>query len=103
MTLRRRGLRRFVGGSNAWILGRPRQSRGPRHVAESGPRLDVIYELELLAEALAEAEDAARWYAERSSSIAFDFTEHVDAAVAQILQAPFAWPPHERQTRRFVL
>jgi plasmid stabilization system protein ParE len=63
----------------------------------------VTYSLELLDEALAEAEDAARWYAERSSTIAFDFTEDVDAAIARILQAPFAWPPHERQTRRFIL
>jgi len=59
--------------------------------------------LEFLDEALAEAEEAARWYAERDASAAFGFSDELIGAVTQIERAPHAWPPYEHSTRRFLL
>ena len=59
--------------------------------------------LEYLDEALDEAEEAARWYAERSPTVAAGFTDELDVAAAAIEQAPAAWPPYDRGTRRFLL
>ena len=59
--------------------------------------------LEILEEALEEAEEAARWYAERSETAAVGFTEELDAAIAQIELTPTAWPPYAYNTRRYVL
>lgn len=49
---------------------------------------EVTRELEYLDEAIEEAEAAARWYAERSSSAAFGFADEIDAAIAAILKKP---------------
>ena len=49
--------------------------------------------LEILEEALEEAEEAARWYAERSETAAVVFAEELDAAIGQIELMPTAWPP----------
>ena len=58
---------------------------------------------EFLDQALEEAEDAARWYAERSLTAAALFSEEIDAAVRAIEQAPVAWPGCDHGTRRFLL
>lgn len=60
-------------------------------------------ELEYLDEAIQEAEAAARWYAERSSSAAFGFADEIDAAVAAIQQHPDTWPAYDHGTRHYLL
>ena len=60
-------------------------------------------ELEFLDEALEEAEEAARWYAERSAVAASGFAAELSDAIANIERAPNAWPIHEHNTRRFLL
>jgi plasmid stabilization system protein ParE len=59
--------------------------------------------LEYLDEALEEAEAAARWYAERSPTAAFAFSEELDAAESAIVRLPQAWPPFDSDTRRYLL
>ena len=63
----------------------------------------VPLELEYLDEALDEAEQAARWYAERSPTAAAAFAEELDVAAAAIEQTPGTWPAHDHGTRRFLL
>jgi plasmid stabilization system protein ParE len=63
----------------------------------------VTRTLEILEEALEEAEEAARWYAERSETAAVGFAEELDAAIAQIELMPTAWPAYAYNTRRFLL
>ena len=60
-------------------------------------------EVEYLAEALEDAESAARWYAERSPVAAVRFSEEVDAAEAAIAAHPDAWPSFDHGTRRYLL
>ncbi len=59
--------------------------------------------LEFLDEALEEAEEATRWYAERSAMAAIGFAEELSAAVAHIERAPITWPIYEHNARRFLL
>ncbi|MCH8207915.1 MAG: type II toxin-antitoxin system RelE/ParE family toxin [Nitrospinae bacterium] len=59
--------------------------------------------LEYLDEALEEAEEAARWYAERSFTAAVGFTDELDIAAAEIERAPTTWPACDHGTRRFLL
>ena len=47
--------------------------------------------LDYLDDALHEAEAAARWYAERSTSAALGFSEEIDAAEQAIADFPDAW------------
>jgi hypothetical protein len=61
-----------------------RPYRGQRLVAGFMRPLDVSRAVEYLAEAIDEAEAAARWYAERSGSAATGFADEVDAAIAAI-------------------
>jgi plasmid stabilization system protein ParE len=63
----------------------------------------VSLALEYLDEAIEEAEAAAGWYAERSSTAATGFAEEVDAAMAAIEQNPEAWPPYDHGTRHYLL
>jgi len=63
----------------------------------------VTRRLEYLDEALDEAEEAARWYAERSPTAAAGFTDELDVAASAIQLAPEAWPPYDHGTRRFLL
>lgn len=63
----------------------------------------MIRTLEFLDEALEEAEEAARWYAERSAMAAAGFAEELDGAITHIERAPTTWPAHEHNTRRFLL
>jgi plasmid stabilization system protein ParE len=44
-----------------------------------------------------------RWYAQRSPSAAVAFIAEVDRALTQIGEAPKAWPPYRRGTRRYLL
>jgi plasmid stabilization system protein ParE len=64
---------------------------------------DVPRELEYLDEAIEEAEAAARWYAERSSSAALGFADEIDAAIAAIEANPEAWPKYDHGTRHYLL
>lgn len=59
--------------------------------------------LEYLDEALDEAEEAARWYAERSPSAAAGFTDELDIAATAIERAPSTWPVYDHGARRFLL
>jgi plasmid stabilization system protein ParE len=63
----------------------------------------VPRELEYLAEALEEAEAAARWYAERSAASAAAFSDEIDEAESAIVRLPDAWPRFEHDTRRYLL
>ena len=60
-------------------------------------------EVEYVAEALEEAEAAARWYAARSAVAARRFSEEMDAAEPAIAAHPNAWPPYDHGTRRYLL
>ena len=59
--------------------------------------------LEYLEDALAEAEEAARWYAERSPTAATVFASELDAAAQAIVRMPDSWPAYDHGTRRFLL
>jgi plasmid stabilization system protein ParE len=59
--------------------------------------------LEYLDEAIEEAEAAARWYADRSSSAAAGFAEEIDSAIAAIEQNPEAWPAYDHGARHYLL
>jgi plasmid stabilization system protein ParE len=63
----------------------------------------VARELEYLEEAIEETEAAARWYAERSATAAVGFSDEMDAAEADIVHFPEAWPRFEHGTRRYLL
>lgn len=81
----------------------PRQFRGRKPVVVFTRPPDVVLELEYLEEALAEAEAAARWYAERSAAAARGFSDEIDAAESAIARLPEAWPRFDHGTRRFLL
>ncbi len=59
--------------------------------------------LDILEEALKDAEDAARWYAERSGAAAAAFVTELEHAVVEIQRMPVAWPAFDHGTRRFLL
>jgi|SRR5215471_14866603 len=63
----------------------------------------VARKLEYLAEALDEAVEAARWYAERSATAAAAFSDEIDAAESTIVRLPDAWPTFDHGTRRYLL
>jgi plasmid stabilization system protein ParE len=52
--------------------------------------------------ALAEAEAARYWYAERSPSVARAFIAELAKAVDQVAAAPSRWPQFTGDTRRYV-
>ena len=54
-------------------------------------------------EAVAEAAAAYEWYKARSRTVADRFMAELDCAVAQILDSPESWSPHEHNTRRYLL
>ncbi|MGK3982811.1 type II toxin-antitoxin system RelE/ParE family toxin [Sorangium sp. So ce136] len=56
--------------------------------------------LEFLPAALAEAEEAASWYAERDPRVAARFAEAIEAALNRIADAPDRWPFYRHGTRR---
>jgi plasmid stabilization system protein ParE len=59
--------------------------------------------LELLEEALDEAEEAARWYARRSTLASEAFSEELETALDQIVSSPATWPTYDSGTRRYLL
>ena len=59
--------------------------------------------LEYVDEAIAEAEAAARWYAERSPLAAIRFSEELHVAENAIADAPNAWPAFHHGTQRYLL
>lgn len=59
--------------------------------------------LEYLDEALDEAEEAVRWYAERSPTAAAGLTDELDVAATAIEQTREVWLPYDHGTRRFLL
>jgi plasmid stabilization system protein ParE len=63
----------------------------------------VTRTLEIHPAAQAEAEAAARYYAERNPRAAVAFTDELDAAVVQIELAPHTFLKHVRSTRRLLL
>jgi plasmid stabilization system protein ParE len=56
--------------------------------------------LEIEPAALAEAEEAAAWYAERDPRVAARFAEELDAALNRIADGPHRWPIYLHGTRR---
>jgi toxin ParE1/3/4 len=50
-----------------------------------------------------EAEEATRWYRERSARAAVQFVEEVNQALDRILAAPHRWPSGPHGTRKFLL
>ncbi len=50
-----------------------------------------------------EAEDAARWYRERSPLAATRFVAELNDVFAKILDAPYRWPRAARNTREVKL
>ena len=56
--------------------------------------------LEIQPAALAEAEEAAAWYAERDPRVAARFAEELEAALNRIAEAPHRWPVYLHGTRR---
>ena len=55
--------------------------------------------LELQPAVLAEAEEAAAWYAERDLRVATRFAEEIDTALDRIAEAPHRWPNYLHGTR----
>jgi toxin ParE1/3/4 len=53
-------------------------------------------------EAIADAEEARNWYAERSLLAARGFLLALDQGVQDILEAPERWPRHRYGCRRYV-
>lgn len=56
--------------------------------------------VDLQPAALAEAEAAAAWYAERDQRVGALFVEALDAALHRIAEAPGRWPAYLHGTRR---
>lgn len=63
----------------------------------------MIPTLEILDDALADAEDAARWYAELSDAAGGAFVDELEHAIAAIQRMPASWPRFVHGTRRFLL
>jgi toxin ParE1/3/4 len=76
---------------------------GQTRVDASWLRRGVTRTLEIHPAALAEAEAAARWYAERNPAAAKAFTVELDAGVAAMEREPHVFPVHEHGTRRVLL
>jgi plasmid stabilization system protein ParE len=53
--------------------------------------------------AIADAEEARNWYAERSAFAARGFLLALDQGIEAILEAPERWPSHRYGCRRYVL
>jgi toxin ParE1/3/4 len=59
--------------------------------------------LRFFTAAVAEAENAATWYGERSQDAREAFLQELEHAFRLIAEAPDRWPVHRHGTRRFVL
>jgi|SRR6185312_3239978 plasmid stabilization system protein ParE len=63
----------------------------------------TIRQAEIHPDALAEAEAAVAWYAERSEHAPAAFIEEIDKAIQSILNSPKRWPIFESDFRRIPL
>jgi plasmid stabilization system protein ParE len=63
----------------------------------------TIRQVDIHPDALAEAEAAVAWYAERSSRAPAVFIEEIDNAIQSILNAPKRWPIFDSDCRRYPL
>jgi plasmid stabilization system protein ParE len=63
----------------------------------------VARDLEYLDQAVVDAEEAARWYAERSPTAATRFSVELDEAEAAIIERPEAWPAAGGGNRHYLL
>src|SRR6266487_776343 len=61
-----------------------------------------MIELHFFEEASDEAEEARRWYRERSEPAESAFLNELDHAIAVVVDAPSRWPEHIGGTRRYV-
>jgi len=61
-----------------------------------------MIELHFFEEASDEAEEARRWYRERSEPAESAFLNELDHAIAVVVDAPNRWPKHIGGTRRYV-
>jgi len=59
--------------------------------------------IELHPEAIAEANGARMWYAERSSIAADAFMVELDDAIESICNRPDRWPIYSHGTRRYLM
>ena len=59
-------------------------------------------EIHFFEEASEEAEEARRWYRERSEPAEAAFLNELDHAIAVVLDAPHRWAKHVAGTRRYV-
>jgi len=59
--------------------------------------------VEIHPQALAEAEAAAEWYANRSQAASIAFALEVERAIGLIAESPERWPTHSAGTRRYLL
>ncbi len=59
--------------------------------------------VELHPEAIAEAAQARKWYAERSERAADGFIQELDQAIDRISEAPERWPNYLHGTRRYLM
>lgn len=100
---KRRGPPRSARGLATSNPDEPGPCRGQKRVDAFMRQLAVARVLEYLAQAVAEAEEAARWYAERSPTAATRFSLELDAAEAAIMDRPDAWPAAEGKNRRYLL
>jgi mRNA-degrading endonuclease RelE of RelBE toxin-antitoxin system len=63
----------------------------------------VVRRLRLIAPAIAELEEAADWYASKSSDLESRFLDEVRIAQSRICEHPAAWHPLEPAIRRYRL
>ena len=59
------------------------------------------YKIELHPGAIAEAESAQAWYAERSKTASKAFVAELTHAVNKISESPLRWPEYHKETRRY--
>lgn len=59
--------------------------------------------VDLHGDALEEAAEARRWYAQRSPAAALRLLDELDDAIAAIAEHPQRWPTHLHGTRRYRL
>jgi plasmid stabilization system protein ParE len=62
----------------------------------------VVRTTEFHPDASEEADEARKWYAERSSVAALSFVDELNFAVERVAESPEAWPQYESGTRRYV-
>ena len=76
---------------------------GRKRDGECSERLMTRRRLEIREEALAEAIEGRRWYAQRSPTEADLFLAELDDIFDSILRSPEGWPVYTRRTRRALI